>query len=261
MNDLTRLHKGIKQLAAYGILAGLMLGFILLTTPVQDSGLMIGQEASAETIQSSVQEQRHPLPSTLQTSAEDETSDYFQEIKKLPLGYLIWSQFPVQIYVGSSHFSDASRAQAWTDDVLAAIAEWSPFLPLEITADADQADITIEQVRPKRSSNGRIRSAQATPKVFCNGDRLKHRFKIEISPSQTGQYIKAATRHELGHALGIWGHSNNKEDVLYFSQVSNPPSISQRDINTLKKVYEQPTLLGWPSPLCDAASESSTDTS
>ena len=69
MKDLTRLHKGIKQLAAYGMLAGLMLGFILLTAPVQDSGLMIGQEASAETIQSSVQEQRHPLPSTLQTSA------------------------------------------------------------------------------------------------------------------------------------------------------------------------------------------------
>ena len=34
-------------------------------------------------------------------------------------------------------------------------------------------------------------------------------------------------------------------DALYFSQVPNPPSISARDINTLKRIYQQPTLLGW----------------
>ncbi|MFN4955672.1 MAG: peptidase, partial [Aphanizomenon sp.] len=33
--------------------------------------------------------------------------------------------------------------------------------------------------------------------------------------------------------------------TMYFSQVRNPPFISVRDVNTLKRVYEQPTGLGW----------------
>jgi predicted Zn-dependent protease len=33
--------------------------------------------------------------------------------------------------------------------------------------------------------------------------------------------------------------------VPYFSQVRNPPPISPRDVNTLKRIYQQPTSLGW----------------
>jgi hypothetical protein len=35
---------------------------------------------------------------------------------------------------------------------------------------------------------------------------------------------------------------------MYFAQVRTPPVISARDINTLKRVYQQPTQLGWPIP-------------
>ena len=50
----------------------------------------------------------------------------------------------------------------------------------------------------------------------------------------------------LGHALGIWGHSSDSRDALYGAAVANPPAISPRDRNTLVKIYEQPTRLGWP---------------
>jgi predicted Zn-dependent protease len=59
-----------------------------------------------------------------------------------------------------------------------------------------------------------------------------------------GAYIASAARHEFGHALGIWGHSPQPEDVMYYSQVQSPPNISPRDINTLKKIYQQTTRLG-----------------
>ena len=74
---------------------------------------------------------------------------------------------------------------------------------------------------------------------------LSHRFAVYLNPNQVGKYVPATARHELGHALGIWGHSLLETDVLYFSQVRNPPAISARDVNTLKRVYEQPTRLGW----------------
>ena len=192
--------------------------------------------------------QVHPLPSPLAGwSSSNDLGDYFSKIKPMPLGYLIWSDLPVSVYVGSSTFSDAPRRLAWEGEVNAAIAEWEEYFPL-VVSDQPEADIVIEQVRPTKTSKGRTRSAQAIPEAYCAGDRLAHRFRVEISPSQTGPYIKAATRHELGHALGLWGHSPNAQDVMYHSQVGNPPDISERDLNTLKKIYEQPTLLGWPAP-------------
>lgn len=75
-----------------------------------------------------------------------------------------------------------------------------------------------------------------------------------------------ALSHQLGHSLGIWGHSDNPNDVMYpaLQQEANDfpsqwawrsPGVarmvepsgatedyapSQRDINTLLKIYEQP---------------------
>ena len=97
----------------------------------------------------------------------------------------------------------------------------------------------------------RARSAETRYEFYVrheanSGAVLSHRFTILLSPNQVGPYIKAAARHELGHALGIWGHSPLETDTLYFSQVRNPPPISSRDLNTLKRIYEQPTRLGWP---------------
>ncbi|MFM6754387.1 MAG: peptidase, partial [Dolichospermum sp.] len=81
--------------------------------------------------------------------------------------------------------------------------------------------------------------------LYTANNILYHRFTILLSPSQTGEYVLSAARHELGHALGIWGHSLSPTDTMYFSQVRNPPLISVRDVNTLKRIYEQSTSLGW----------------
>jgi predicted Zn-dependent protease len=68
---------------------------------------------------------------------------------------------------------------------------------------------------------------------------------IQLPPNSTGESLLATIRHEMGHALGIWGHSPVITDALYFSQVPDPQPISERDINTLQKIYRQPTRLGW----------------
>ena len=222
----------------------------------QALGRRVFDIATAQILEKRDARRIHSLPKRLDTwTPIADNTDYFQAVSPFPLGYLIWSDRPVSVFVGPSHFTDPSRIKAWDEGTKGAIADWQQFFPLELT-DKPNANIVIEQVRPKRTSNGRIRSAQATPRAYCLGDRLAHQFTIQISPSQTSRYIKAATRHELGHALGIWGHSDNPQDVMYQSQVSDPPEISERDINTLKKVYEQPTLLGWSAPqYCTDAAE------
>ncbi|MEA5616551.1 peptidase [Cronbergia sp. UHCC 0137] len=194
----------------------------------------------------------HPLPSTL-AQWEDKTnsSDYFEQIKPTPVGYLIWSRFPVRVKVETPRGINQQQGEIWVKSVLQAIEEWDVYLPLQVVEQREIADITIVRKAPAlqvepNSKIPRARSALTTYELYTENNILSHRFTILLSPSQTGDYLKAAARHEIGHALGIWGHSSLPTDALYFSQVRNPPNISARDVNTLKRVYEQPTNLGWP---------------
>ncbi|MFQ4145200.1 peptidase [Chlorogloeopsis sp. ULAP02] len=193
----------------------------------------------------------HPLPPTL-TQWQDRTNsgDYFSQVAPTPVGYLVWSQFPVTVYIETPTVISTKQAETWVNEVLQAVQEWNPYLPLKVIETPEVADITIlRKTPPLQISPGnkfpRARSALTTYVLYTNERFLYHRFTILLHPSQTGKYLLAAVRHELGHALGIWGHSQIESDALYFSQVRNPPPISPRDVNTLKRVYEQPTSLGW----------------
>jgi len=205
----------------------------------------------------------HPLPQSLARSQiAENTGDYFSQIKPTAVGYLVWSTFPLKIYLEQPDLIDNSasnqRFQQWVVDIRDAIAEWNNYLPLIEIDNCELADIVITRSQVDREIQldpetglykiPRAITAQTTYKFYLSSDTppiLRHRMKIQISPDLGQNATLATARHELGHALGIWGHSDRETDALYFSQVSNPPSISLRDLNTLRKIYQQPTRLGW----------------
>lgn len=208
--------------------------------------------------------QKHSLPLSLSKWHEQSYSgDYFNQIKQTLDGYLIWSSFPIKIYLdrpANPNESSASthRFNQWVNAIEKAIDDWNNYLPMTEVAQPETADIMIKRANPPLGTTinpetgqlqiPRARSAQTRYEFYIKNERLFHRMQIQISPGLGDLSILSAARHELGHALGIWGHSLEKTDALYFSQVANPPKISSRDINTLKKIYEQPTRLGWPLP-------------
>ncbi len=192
--------------------------------------------------------QVHSLPPTLANWQDSTNSgDYFDEVKLPKVGHLVWSKFPIRVYV--EHPANTKGSIEWVEAVLGVVREWGVYLPLAVVDSSDVADIRILRQAPPLRQGEKARSGEAVYELYTSrdGDKtiLSHRFSVYLSPNQVGKYIAAMARHELGHALGIWGHSLLETDVLYKSQVRNPPPISVKDVNTLKRVYEQPTRLGW----------------
>ncbi|AIE75516.1 MULTISPECIES: matrixin family metalloprotease [unclassified Synechocystis] len=218
--------------------------------------------------------QIHPLPVELVDLAPsldnlslpgDDGTDYFSQIQPSPLGYLLWSNFPVTVAVdyppGLTPGSAAQkRYYIWQQAIKTAIADWQKFFPLTIAESIVEADIAIFYREPPLArtvdpqtglvSFGRARTAQASHEFYwtdTSPPQLRHRMAIAIKPGLAPLSLQGTARHELGHALGIWGHSDRPEDALYPAQTADVPPISPRDIRTLYRLYQQPTRLGWPA--------------
>ena len=204
--------------------------------------------------------QPHPLPSSLAQWEVESQENYFDLIETTPVGYLVWSQFPVKVYVEQPTLKDNTaegiRFQQWVSAVKDAIDQWNVYLPLQEIDEPKLADIIIIRSSVEREIQlnpdtglydiPQAITAQTNYEFYVRETQvLAHKMTIKISPDLGEGTTEAAARHELGHGLGIWGHSDRESDALYFSQVRDTPTISARDVNTLKKIYQQPTRLGW----------------
>jgi len=141
----------------------------------------------------------HPLPANLaQWQEQNQPGDYFDAVEISPVGALIWSQFPVKIYLQSDRSS-------WLSLVQQAIAEWGQYLPMELVNRAELADILIKRSYRRRESvlmpKLVIRTAPGafchnTIRDFCQGKSLTHRMSIQISPNLADRSALAAARHD-----------------------------------------------------------------
>jgi predicted Zn-dependent protease len=184
-----------------------------------------------------------PMPSGLTKHVDPNGSgDYFSAIDPL-LGektYLRWADFPVRVYI------PPVDSKEWLEWVKKAISEWSPYIHLEIVGSRDSADIIIDL---DETGTGIAGHARASEFYQAFDGTLQHRVQIVIAKNPKGGLIQVykATLHELGHALGLWGHSPERTDIM-FASVQVRSKITARDLNTLKKVYEQPTYIGLKVP-------------
>jgi len=182
-------------------------------------------------------------------------ADYRQRLKTTPAGWPVRSQWCVWVEpleAGTEAGTQVGPYGArWQRAVEAALTTWQAELPIQRVATAEQAQVRLWRRKPplesgpdgaSRASHGRalleLRQVQRLGQW-----QLEPQVEVLISPGQRPEAIQATSLHELGHAFGLWGHSNQGGDVMAASPTAKPVlALSARDRATLRWLLRQPGL-------------------
>lgn len=181
-------------------------------------------------------------------------SDYYGEISESSESRK-WNSFPIKVSIGSVPVAN------WAQGAREAFSIWKDLFPLELTAEAEEADIRFnwEAGTDIENAAGEERDWVQFRRVGSelSGRRVAY-ISVDLSRRWSKDEMRAIVLHEMGHALGIQGHSDSKGDIMYWqvqeknrhvyipgipypfdwkSLVSKP---SQRDLNTLIRLYNTP---------------------
>lgn len=168
---------------------------------------------------------------------DDNAGNYLSSIDHYPGGcYAHWMSFPVRVHIPQK------ASPVWKEALEAAIRAWGQNIPLMVVPVKDRADIEVAWINhlpPKQLgiTNLEVFNGQMRATIYL--------LRPDSYPPRTSQNVLTfVAEHELGHALGLWGHSPNQADVMHLPEAlpTKLAGISQRDINTLKKVYQSPGL-------------------
>lgn len=181
-------------------------------------------------------------------------------IEKVPFNdkILRWDPktFPLKVNIKNN----SSTAPAYYIQVIkGAFIKWQEttnnFIKFEFINDQQNANILVsinssDTMKKCQGENCKYTVATTVPSI--SGARLKS-MKIMFFDSNnlgkpfTQKEIYNSAVHEIGHALGIMGHSDNKYDVMYMQNnqngeydkvITDLQLISQRDLNTINLLYK-----------------------
>lgn len=159
-----------------------------------------------------------------------------------------WGQMPITYCFEQT---DEELPEYYKEEIETAFAEWSKATDFRLTFEQgdEKSNIKIkfDHHNPAENINQRYIVAYTTPSV--SGKTLKAmRIKFYVKDPAGNYYSKNqvynTALHEIAHALGVMGHSNNKDNVMYITQDNNGihdvarSELSLYDINTMKLLYK-----------------------
>ena len=134
--------------------------------------------------------------------------DYYEGVAVASAG-LLWTHFPVKVYADSP-------PEKWQRVLREALAEWNDVLPLRQVSTREEADIIISWAS---LPGGRAGTERSFTLVGNEDDRAFQRLGtasivLDNSHRWSGPQTRFDLLHEMGHALGINGHSKGSKDIM-----------------------------------------------
>ena len=200
------------------------------------------------------------------TADNTTATDYFDQVTLFSGGRITrFTQMPIRV-----HISPTLKALPYLSEIRYALRTWETAtdgkIQFQETDTLEQADIRVTSTYTgslsfldtqlgsaelTRLEQGTYTvsgtNAQAQKSDADQSSNTTPNFKVEVilvleSDGTTGELSQEKMRtvclHEFGHAIGLWGHSPNTDDVCHAMATVQHPT--QRDINTLLKVYNTP---------------------
>jgi hypothetical protein len=153
------------------------------------------------------------------------TPNYARQLSHL----LNWPSFPVHVYfVRDANFTAERRSTA-----LAGFNQWvtATNSVLNSTETASSADANIT-VRFDPTTTDGVTQINFSGLTISSADM---KLGVQNLPAPDRQCEAA---HEFGHALGMDGHSDNPDDLMYpVHIIGTACPVTQRDLNTMKTGY------------------------
>ena len=168
--------------------------------------------------------------------------DYFDRITVASNGRLTrFDRDRITIYTDSIPFDAGIYGEALSQSLSLWEKKTEGRLRFELTQDAAAANIRIKWAyqQDRRQSSEYIGEAMLVRDTegFHVEIEVSLRDRTSLKPHPS-EVVQTALLHEIGHAIGLWGHSDDPNDVMYFASTAKAPTA--RDIATWTKVSETP---------------------
>lgn len=211
--------------------------FSSLSKQEQDNFVKKSKETSGKVQQNKEEENQNTRK--IKVSSEDLKNNYLNYAIDSNGKLVRWNKDKINVYVADSEYKNSIYKA-----LSAYNSTFGDYFTFYLAKDRENSDIKIDIV-DKFSSNDNhdsIYMAGITNNSFSGSDKHLTNSVIQILSKKPNSDNKVSNSevykvalHEIGHAIGIIGHSPNSSDVMYASSSVN--NFSARDIATIKLMY------------------------
>lgn len=167
----------------------------------------------------------------LETTA---SSDYLKDLAKIAR----WPRMPITVWIEHSD-NDTNLRNAFHTWQTALY----PTVSFQMVNNKKDAKLTVMYGKPNAHCESEFAIGCTVPYMYAKYPEYFHHVEIYLdylmpnSVKITDREVYSVLVHEIGHALGMLGHSKNKSDIMYPDTSNYNRRPSRRDINTVRKIY------------------------